>query len=244
MKERLFISLVIVVGCAVGGRGQALPLRLQVGGGLVTLHAENVPVRTILTEWARLGGARIVNGDRVAGAPVTLDLERVPERQALDIILRGVSGYMLATRETGAIGTSMFDRIVILPTSVAPPTPPSAFAPTASGAQPVRVLVPSVQAADQPDPVTGIIGAIDDPSQGAPIARPAAAIPPRGSIGMPVSPPVVAPPITGVVPTTQAPAPSTPSNPFGVPAGSSARPGEIATAPPPPGGYKTPDPNR
>jgi hypothetical protein len=68
----------------------------------VTLHAQNVPVRTILAEWARVGGARIVNGERVAGAPVTLDLEGIPERQALDIILRGVSGYVVAAREPGA----------------------------------------------------------------------------------------------------------------------------------------------
>jgi len=56
----------------------------------------------------RLGAATIVNGDRVAGLPVTLELTAVPERQA------------------GSRSTSAFDRIVILPTSVAPKNPPPA----------------------------------------------------------------------------------------------------------------------
>src|ERR1043165_7075475 len=82
------------------------PLRLQISDGRVTLHAQNVPVRTILAEWARIGGTKVVNGDRVAGAPLTLDLEGVPERQALDIILRSVSGYALGMRAADTQGAS------------------------------------------------------------------------------------------------------------------------------------------
>ena len=52
---------------------------------------------------------------RVAGAPVTLELTDVPERQALDIVLRSVAGYMLAPRRAGSPGASTFDRIMILP---------------------------------------------------------------------------------------------------------------------------------
>ena len=124
MKFRVSgLVIAVFVCCAAVAHAQA-PLTLQISGGRVTLHAQNVPVRTILAEWARLGGATIVNGDRIAGAPVTLELEGVSERQALDIILRGVSGYMLAAREPGASGASMYDRIMILPTSVAPRNPP------------------------------------------------------------------------------------------------------------------------
>ena len=43
---------------------------------------------------------RIVNGERVAGPAVTLELQDVSERQALDVLLRGVSGYIVAPRET------------------------------------------------------------------------------------------------------------------------------------------------
>ena len=44
----------------------------------------------------------------------------VPERQALDIVLRGVSGYVARGARAGRTGASTFDRIMILPTSVAP----------------------------------------------------------------------------------------------------------------------------
>ena len=89
---------------------------------------QNVPVRTILAEWARLGGATVINGDRVAGVACSRSTSKArPEREALDIILRGVSGYMLAAREPGGAGASMFDRIMILPTSAAPRNPPASL---------------------------------------------------------------------------------------------------------------------
>jgi hypothetical protein len=105
------------------------PMKLEIRDGRVSLDAQNVPVRQILAEWARIGGTKIVNGDKVVGAPVTLHFDGVPERQALDIILRTVSGYMLAAREAGSVGVSAFDRILILPTSAgARNTPPPAAA--------------------------------------------------------------------------------------------------------------------
>src|ERR1700704_2006655 len=108
MRYRVLAFSLALVGCAAFVHAQQPP-RLQIGEGRVTLHAQNVPIRTILAEWARLGGAKVINGDRVAGAPLTLDLEGVPERQALDIILRGVSGYMLGARGPGGGGGSMVD---------------------------------------------------------------------------------------------------------------------------------------
>lgn len=89
---------------------------VTVQDGLVTVVADNATPREILAEWARVGEVRIVNGERVPGAPLTLRLEGVPERKALDIILRGAAGYMVAAREAGS-GPAYFDRIVILPTS-------------------------------------------------------------------------------------------------------------------------------
>ena len=69
----------------------ALPLKaqqsveLEFDAGRVTLRAQNVSARAILAEWARLVGAIIVNADRVAGPPLTIELTGVPEQQALDI---------------------------------------------------------------------------------------------------------------------------------------------------------------
>jgi hypothetical protein len=145
MSFRILLLAGALVAVAAVADAQA-PLQLFISNGRVTLHVQNVPVRAILAEWSKVGGAKIINGEGVAGAPLTLDLEGVPERQALDIILRGVSGYVLAARQSGVAGVSMYDRIMILPTSVAPRNPPPAMAGTAPGI--IRPLVPR-QADDQ-----------------------------------------------------------------------------------------------
>jgi|SRR5437762_7054051 len=235
MKFRISAIATALLCCAALAHAQA-PLRLQISGGRVTLHAQNVPVRTILVEWARIGGTKIVNGDRVAGTPLTLDLEGVPERQALDIILRSVSGYALAARTPDTEGASLYDRIMILPTSVAPRNPaPAAAAPFQSGpAGIVRPIMPPRQAEEQNGNDDGVEpNPIND---GVPLGRP---LPIARPVGVPPFNPPVMPPITiapddqprpqqpaGVVPT--------PANPFGLPAGSSTRPGVITpTAPQP-----------
>ena len=229
MKFRVLVFAASVACLAAAAQAQ-VPLRLQIAGGRVTLHAQNVPVRTILAEWSRLGGAKIVNGDRIAGAPLTLELEGVPERQALDIILRGVSGYMLAARAAGASGgPSMYDRIMILPTSVAPRNPPPAAAsPIFQGPGGiVRPIVPR-QAEDQDGINDGDAQGNDGVPLGRPIPRP---------IGMPIGAPVM-PPIA-IAPDDPQPQPQTPAavvtpgNPFGLPAGSSVRPGVITPVPQP-----------
>lgn len=96
----------------------AQQVRLQLANGLVTLEATNATPAAILAEWARIGGTRIVDGDRVTGEPLTLKLEGVPERQALDTILRSAAGYIAAARPAGTPGVSTFDRIVVMPVSV------------------------------------------------------------------------------------------------------------------------------
>ena len=118
MRFRIVIaSVVVLLGCAVSASAQAVSL--QFNNGRVTLNAQNAPVRTILTEWSRLGGTRIINGDRVGGAPVTLELTDVPEREALDVLLRSVAGYVVTQRE-GTVGASALGGVVILATSSAP----------------------------------------------------------------------------------------------------------------------------
>lgn len=241
MKFRI-AGLVLVLGWAALAAAQT-PLQLEIRGGLVTLHAQNVPVRTILSEWSRLGGAKIVGGDRVAGAPLTLDLEGVPERQALDIILRGVSGYMLAARDAGATGASMYDRIMILPTSAAPRNPPPATAamPVFQGG-PAGLVRPIVRQPDDDQDSDVDDGPINPVIDGMPLGRPGAM--PR-PFGMPIAAPVFVPPVTINPDDDQPPQlPQQPpgsvlptaTNPFGLPPGSSMRPGMIAPAPPTPQG--------
>jgi hypothetical protein len=99
---------------AIAGAGE---LQLTIANGRVTLVADSVPLRTILSEWARIGQTRIVNGEKLTGAPLTLRLIDVPEVQALDIVLRSASGYLAAPRPAGMAGASQYDRVVILASS-------------------------------------------------------------------------------------------------------------------------------
>lgn len=107
----------ILLGCAASSSAQTVSL--QFNNGRVTLTAQNASLRTILTEWARVGGTRMVNHERISGAPVTLELTDVPERQALEVLLRSAAGY-IATARTGEGGASTLSGVVILATTSAP----------------------------------------------------------------------------------------------------------------------------
>ena len=232
MRLRALAVVAVLAVCASPAHAQGV--KLEFNNGRVSLNAQNVPLRTILAEWARLGGATIVNGDRVTGAPVTLELVAVPERQALDTLLRGVAAYMLAPRRTGSIGTSIFDRILILPTSAAPRNPPPPVnaglqGPGAPGSRPLMPRPPVLANPGNPGGVPGGDDADGNPADLMP--QPRVVRPPT-----PIGPGIVPDPgdeadadqTEPVIVGGQAP---TPGNPFGVPAGSSARPGVIAPVP-------------
>jgi hypothetical protein len=104
----------------------AQQLQLDIKDGRVNLDATAVPVRQILAEWTRIGGTRIVGGDKITGAPLTIKLVDTPEREALDLILRNVAGYMAAPKSADATGASNYSRIMVLPTTSAPPAVASA----------------------------------------------------------------------------------------------------------------------
>src|ERR1043166_1795559 len=114
MKTLVFTVVLTVFAAASAG---AAGVTLTIADGKVSLDAENVTIRQILTEWARIGKTQIVNLDRVTSTPVTLKLDGVPEAQALDIILRSVPGYMAAPRPTPARDASLYDRILIMATT-------------------------------------------------------------------------------------------------------------------------------
>jgi len=140
-----------VLALAAALPASAQQLTLDIRDGLVTMTATNVPVRQVLAEWARVGGTRVVGGDRIAGAPLTLSFEGLPEAKALDIVLRGAAGYMAAARPVPGAGRSLYDRILVLATS----TPPAGgAAATAAGNRPAASrfgVPPAVEAPDQAD---------------------------------------------------------------------------------------------
>jgi len=157
------VPLILVCSAAAAPAGD---LSIEIKDGRVTLTAENVTVRQILAEWARVGQTRIVNGDRVTGGPLSLRLVDVPEGQALDTILRGVAGYMAAPRPTDVASASLYDRILIMPTSTAPPA--SAPTPAQRQGNPAPFPQPPVPAPVPVEPVEENVA--DDNPQPSPFA--------------------------------------------------------------------------
>jgi hypothetical protein len=125
--KHLIAALGLVVAAAWPANAQQV--NLKISDGRVSLDATNVPTRVILAEWARIGGTKIVGAEKIGGVPLTLKLVDMPERQALDIILRNVAGFIAAPRRVADANASSYDRILIMASStVAPPAAPAANA--------------------------------------------------------------------------------------------------------------------
>ena len=92
-------------------------VHLTMRDGRVSIVATDATIRQILTEWARVGQTKIVNVERIAGGPITLELNNVTETQALDVLLRSLSGYIAAPRAVETANLSSFDSILIMPAS-------------------------------------------------------------------------------------------------------------------------------
>jgi hypothetical protein len=171
-------------------------LRLSIANGRVTLVAQDVTVKQILDEWARVGQTKIVNADKIAGPPVTLELQDVPEGRALETLLRSASGYVAKPR-TGADGTSTYAAILIMPFSKAPAVSaaPQPFT------RPQPQVMPNVIVDDEaePNPVMPPGAAGTQQFPGAPVPQP----------GQP--PPVLTSPRPGMLPQ---PPPVVPGNPY------------------------------
>lgn len=122
-----FLGLVLAGNLLVAASASAEVTVTMVNGN-VSVSATNATLGQILAEWARVGQTRIVNVERVSGAPITIELVNVPEAQALDTVLRSVSGYLAAPRTAPAANASTFDRIFLLPTSTGTPARAAASA--------------------------------------------------------------------------------------------------------------------
>ena len=132
----------------VPGASARADVQIAMSDGRVTMNAAGATIREILAAWAKVGQTRIVNAERVSGGPVTLHLQDVPEEQALEIILRSVSGYLAAPRANTIANASRYDRIFVMPTSTAPRTVPA----PQPAAMPQPLYNPTIQ---QPPPFEG-----------------------------------------------------------------------------------------
>ncbi|MPZ16861.1 MAG: hypothetical protein GEV06_02925 [Luteitalea sp.] len=144
--RRLVLGFALVPALVAAQSGQVQLSLTETG---VTLIAENATPREILAEWKRVTGATVVGLEGLGGAPLTLRLENVAEREALDAVLRGTAGRLYVDREVPASGQSQFDRIVVRPTqpkpaaatraaATAPQVPAHAYQPN-ENAEPVSV---------------------------------------------------------------------------------------------------------
>jgi hypothetical protein len=194
----------------------AAQVELMIGGGRVSLLARNATVGQILEEWSRIGETHIENGDRVPGGPVTLQLDDVSEREALDTLLRSAAGYLAVAKRAPTPMVSLFDRILILPTSTVSATPNPPAPPESAEPEPDRVPPPLF-----PNEVQPIIGPdgqpVPDDQQNVP-GIPSERAP--GSMPQGISPPedqVPVPPETPGTPGAKPDDPSAPAAPVGAP---------------------------
>jgi len=234
----------------------AAGLTLSVRDGVVTLDAQDVTVRQILTEWARVGKTRIVNVERITGGPITLKLDAVPEKQALDIILRTIPGYMAMPRTTQVADASVYDRILIMPTTTAvaalrPQQPGPAFTgmPGGQGGN-LTQLRPMQPAPLSPGMVLDSQNSADQMDDPAMAAAAAAGLVPVPALSQGTSPTLVPPTFPGQVPqpAQTAPGAGAPTNPWNAPIGtpqpSLAPPAPVEQQAPTGRGVRPPQPDR
>lgn len=155
----------ILVGVVLASPAGAADVHVTLSGGKVSVSATDATVGQILSEWARVGQARVINAERLPQTPMSIELADVPEAQALDTLLRSASGYLAAPRAVSLPNASAYDRIFVLASSSGSPArastaaapPPAAFAPP-SFQPPTVDDPPDPEPADMPRQVPGLPG--------------------------------------------------------------------------------------
>jgi hypothetical protein len=216
MKARILLASVLVTLVTLPAAGQSIKVSFH--GGKVDLQRRERHRAGDPHEWARVGGTRVVNAERIAGPPVTVEFKDAYEQQALESLLRGVSGYIVGQRRCRRATSSGFDRIVILATSNAPrPSPVTPCVSRPPGPQPLRRLpcrsTTRTTRRQRPTAAAARRAAAGDAGGSAPPSRPAARS-------------------RRATTTTTGRRPDAPRNPFGVTTGA-ARPGVITPVPAP-----------
>ena len=120
--KALAVGVLTLALSAAASATASAQVQLTIHGGRASLVAKDATLRQILAEWAKVGQTKIINGDRVPGAPLTLQFSNLPEQQALEMLLRGLSGFVAQTRDSFDPTMSRFDRIVVMATIVTPVT--------------------------------------------------------------------------------------------------------------------------
>jgi hypothetical protein len=162
-----FVAALAAALSSLPGPAFAGDLKLTMQNGRVTIIADNVPLRQILQEWARVGKTTIVNADKMNGPAISIQLVDAPERDALDILLRSASGYIAAPRPVPVANAAFYDRVTIMATSRAPAAtagnmPPPTFqrppTPNDDSDEPINVTMPQGFPGNGQYPMNGVNG--------------------------------------------------------------------------------------
>ena len=89
------VACAVVGVLAAGGASVAAAeeLRIAIGGGRVTLIADDAALGDVLAAWARAGKTRFAGAEPIEAVPVSLRLVDVDEAQALRWLLQPAAGY-------------------------------------------------------------------------------------------------------------------------------------------------------
>ena len=162
---RYLASVVLTVATVLvpsGAKAQTVAsgraLDLTFNNGLVTLVARGVTVPEIMGEWARQGGSKVVNAEKIVGGLVSYEFHNIPETVVLQSVLRSAAGFIAAPRRPGGpSGASTIEQVMILAVS-RPSTNAVITMPTNPAPNPLVIQgspdddIPPVRPAPQPGP--------------------------------------------------------------------------------------------
>ena len=119
----ILVSSSVLCLLAAGNAAAQEQLSLNIDHGLVTLDAENVTVDAVLARWIQATGLSVVSkSGQGSKIPVSLHVQGVPEREALRMVLRDLSGYIMGESVEQGTGLVKVDRLVILTQSAPRPS--------------------------------------------------------------------------------------------------------------------------
>ncbi len=123
----LITGLVVIVGVRPSAQVPAATERKLVltfdGNGYASLTAQNVTVAEVFAEWARVGGSRITNAEKLPGNRISVQFVNTPEAKLVEALVLRLSkaqgaGFIVAPRSADAPATpSRLQSINIMPSS-------------------------------------------------------------------------------------------------------------------------------
>lgn len=123
LKRSIVVAAALLVGVIPAGAQNARKLDVSFSNGRVTIVAENVTLQEIFAEWARKGGSRIINAERLPAARLMLtEFKDQPEADVLRTLLREAPGYGAAMRTAAPAGGSTVQTVYILAARTIAPT--------------------------------------------------------------------------------------------------------------------------